>query len=517
MRFAAATRSYGLTCWRAIERCFDAVFGSGLNPLRHLGALGFLALWLLVLSGTVLYVILDTSVEGSYRSIDALADHLPGRLLRGMHRYAADTLVVVMVLHLVREWLFRHESGFRRYSWLTGVALVAFVMTAAIGGFWLHWDELGQYSAIATAEWLDALPLLGVPLARNFLVPDAVDDRLISLFVFVHLGVSLFLLFGLWFHIQRITRASVWPPRPLAVGLTATLLLLSALWPVVSHGPASLSSVPERLQLDWILLWIHPLTDATSPALGWVLVGGLLLVLLGLPFVGRRVAAPVAVVDPDNCNGCSRCFEDCPYAAITMVPHPNQRIGRSLAVVDPDLCASCGICAGACPSSTPFRSVADLVSGIDLPGRPVSDLRRRLQALMAGSMAERPLVVFACDHGVRTAHAAGDDVHPLGLVCAGQLPPSFVEYALRDGAAGVLVAACREGGCEFRCGERWIAERLDGRREPQLRSSVDRNRLHLVFAGPGDEALLRAELDRLRERVRALPPQFDTPRRLHNV
>lgn len=517
MRFAAATRSYGLTCWRAIERCFDAGFGSGLNPLRHLGALGVLALWLLVLSGAVLYVMLDTSVEGSYRSIDALADHLPGRLLRGMHRYAADTLVVMMVLHLLREWLFRHEAGFRRYSWLTGVALIGFVMTAAIGGFWLHWDELGQYSAIATAEWLDALPLLGAPLARNFLVPEAVNDRLISLFVFVHLGVSLFLLFGLWFHIQRITRAAVWPPRPLAIGLTAMLLLLSAVWPVASHGPASLTSVPARLQLDWLLLSVHPLTDVTSPALVWVLVGGMLLVLAALPFVGRRVAAPVAVVDPANCNGCSRCFQDCPYAAITMVPHPNQRIGKSLARVDADLCAACGICAGACPSSTPFRSVAELVSGIDLPGRTVGDLRRRLQASIADSRVERPLVVFACDHGARTAALVGSDMRRLSLLCAGQLPPSFVEYALRDGAAGVLVAACREGGCEFRCGERWIAERLDGQREPQLRAGVDRDRLHLVFAGAGDEGLLNAELDRLRERVRLLPPPSDASRRPHDA
>ncbi|MBK9360850.1 MAG: hydrogenase iron-sulfur subunit [Rubrivivax sp.] len=40
----------------------------------------------------------------------------------------------------------------------------------------------------------------------------------------------------------------------------------------------------------------------------------------------------------------------------------------------------------------------------------------------------------------------------LPLICTGQLPPSFVEYALRDGAAGVLVASRREGGCAFRAG-----------------------------------------------------------------
>ena len=41
------------------------------------------------------------------------------------------------------------------------LATIGFVFVAAIGGFWLNWDQLGQFSAIATAEWLDALPLLG--------------------------------------------------------------------------------------------------------------------------------------------------------------------------------------------------------------------------------------------------------------------------------------------------------------------------------------------------------------------
>jgi coenzyme F420-reducing hydrogenase delta subunit/ferredoxin len=232
--------------------------------------------------------------------------------------------------------------------------------------------------------------------------------------------------------------------------------------------------------------------------------------LFALPFLPSRRTekAPVAVVDPANCNGCRRCFADCPYAAITMVPHPNQRIGRTLAVVDADLCASCGICAGACPSSTPFRSVADLVTGIDMPQLPVGALRRRLREALEAS--PDAIVVFGCDHGADVSRLAADDtVHPFSLICAGQLPPSFVEYALRDGAAGVVVVACREGGCAFRFGERWTAERLAGTREPHLRASVERERVALVFAGAGDERALQQAIESLRQRIapRAGPSQ----------
>jgi ferredoxin/coenzyme F420-reducing hydrogenase delta subunit len=489
---ALGPRQHGLNAWRRVERGFDSAFGSARNPLRHLGAIGVFAFVVLAVTGIVLYALFDTSVQGAARSIGSL-DALPlatGRLLRGVHRFAADLMVIAMALHLLREWLHGHDHGFRRFSWLTGVPLIAFVFTAAIGGFWLNWDALGQYSAVAAAEWIDSLPLLGSPLARNFLGGQSVSDRLFSLFVFVHIGVPLLLLFGLWFHVQRIARPAWLPPRSLLWGTTAVLTLLALALPIAPHAAARPDRVASALHLDWIILFVHPLADAMSGAVLWAAVGAATLALLAAPFVPwRRERPAVAVVDADNCNGCRRCFVDCPYAAITMAPHPNQRIGRSLAVVDADLCAGCGICAGACPSSTPFRSSERLVTGIDMPQLPVDALRARLRREIAASASgEQRIVRLHCAHGAKAVAIRG--VIDLELLCTGQLPPSFVEYALRDGVVGVVVAACREGGCEFRFGERWTAERLARAREPHLRASVPAKRVALVYAGPGDETLL---------------------------
>jgi ferredoxin/coenzyme F420-reducing hydrogenase delta subunit len=514
-------RQRGLSGWCAAERAADRVFGPAANPLRHLGAIAMGAFWLVAVSGVLLYIVFETSVAGAHASVAAL-EHWPlasGRVLRGLHRYASDLLVLAMALHLVREWLAGHERGARRFAWLTGVTLIGFVYVAAIGGFWLNWDELGQYSATATAEWIDALPALvqplATPFARNFLA-GAVDDRLFSLLVFVHIGVPLLLLFGLWFHVQRLTRPAVWPPRAVAVGFGVGLITLSLVLPVTSHAPASLNAVPEVLRLDWLLLFVHPLADATSAAFTWAALAAAALVLFGLPFVPVAAAsrsAPVAVVDAANCNGCRRCLADCPYAAVTMVPHPNQRSGRTLAVVDADLCTACGLCAGACPSSTPFRRGERLVTGIDLPQRPVDAVRREVLAGLTAAPGERPLVVFGCERGADSRTLAAGGVNLSTLICAGQLPPSFVEYALRDGAAGVLVAACNEGGCEFRFGERFVHERLAGRREPHLRAGVPAERIEIVFAGRGDEARLVAALERLRRRVAALDAPTAEPAR----
>jgi coenzyme F420-reducing hydrogenase delta subunit len=185
-----------------------------------------------------------------------------------------------------------------------------------------------------------------------------------------------------------------------------------------------------------------------------------------------------------------------------MVPHPNQRIGRQMARVDADLCASCGICVGACPSSTPFRSAAELVTGIDMPSSPIGVLRNQLQQGLAGLSGEHKIVVFGCDRGARVAGLAAPDVAPFSLMCTGMLPPSFVEDALRDGASAVLVSGCRENGCEFRLGQRWSAARLAGTREPHLRGSVPRDRWATVWGDSGDESALRQAIDQLRTSLR---------------
>lgn len=502
---ASGLRFAGLKVWRALERLVDIVFGAAQNPLRHLGTLGFLALWLLVVSGIILYVLFDTSVYGAWHSVESLA-HLPlglGRLLRGMHRYAADLLIVVVMLHLLREWLHGHALGVRRFHWLTGVPLLVFCFISAIGGFWLAWDQLSQYSAVSTAEWLDGLPLLASPLARNFLSDSAVSDRMFSLFIFVHVGLPLLLLFGLWFHIQRLAHVAMLPPRRLTLGLITVLAALTLIQPVLSHAPAALNQIPTNLRLDWLVLWLHPLTDLTSRGFTLALVSGFVLLLFALPFFPQAPRACVAVVDTKNCSGCTYCFDDCPYAAITMVPHPDQRSGHLLAQVDADLCIGCGICAGSCPSSTPFRSIEPLVTGIDMPDLSMDYLRQRLRTSLAKSTVPNPLVVFSCRHAASCIGLQADDVSVIDLHCVGQLPPSFIEYAVRKGAAGVLLVSCHENGCEFRLGQQWTVQRLERKRPPQLRNDAPIEQLRLVFAAPGEENLPDKALQGLRGKLQA--------------
>ena len=462
-------------------------------------------------TGIYVYAVFDTSVAGAWQSVERIsAGALPlSGLARSLHRYASDALVVTVALHAGREWAYRRYASVHRFAWLTGALLIGFVFASGIGGFWLVWDRLAQFSIVATVEWLDVLPLFAEPLSRNFVDGAMISDRLFSLLMFLHIGIPLGMLALMWIHVQRLHLPTTQPPRRIAAGTLAALTLLSLAFPVASDAPATFDVVPAQLDLDWFYLWPHVVQYAWSAEGLWLLAAGGAALLLALPYGSRAAREPrpaAAQVELTNCNGCRRCVADCPYGAIEMIARTDGRPHPFQANVDPMRCAGCGICAGACPSSTPFRSVAELVTGIDLPQRPISIARdvleREIARIGTAAAAKQPknprILVVGCDASLDVLALRTPDTAALTLVCAAQLPPSFIEYALRSGADGVLLTGCRDGDCAHRLGQRWVTERLAAGREPHLRAVVPRERVRVAWAGPPDAERLASALDAFR-------------------
>ena len=337
MSVHAALRLAVQTAFRRAENGFDTAFGPTDNPLRHLGALGFFFLWVLVASGLYLYIVVDTSVVGVYRSIGDLTrdQWYFGGILRSLHRYATDAFIIVMMLHLVREWAYDRYSGFRLYSWATGIPLIWLAYMSGIGGYWIVWDRLAQFSAVATMEMFDWFSIFNQATVRNFLSAETINDRFFTFLVFLHIGIPLLLILGLWAHVHRISRVDALPARRLGWGSLLCLLALALARPAVSDLPADLGQVALDTRIDWFVLFVHPLAYATSEGFAWSLLLGGTVLLFALPLLPHTRRAPVAEVDPPNCNGCRRCYVDCPYGAVTMEPHPTSRATRSPSSMPP--------------------------------------------------------------------------------------------------------------------------------------------------------------------------------------
>jgi CDP-4-dehydro-6-deoxyglucose reductase, E3 len=278
-----------------LDAAFNRAFGDRVNPLYHLGAMSFFLFWIVAGSGLYLYGFFETGVSEAYASVQALThgQWFAGGVLRSVHRYASDAMVLTMTVHLVRHFAFGHFRGFRWFSWATGVALIWLLYASGINGYMLPWDRLAQFVIVASFEWLDWLPSFGGTLIRNFIHPGSVGDRFFSLLSFLHIGLPLFLLLLMWVHVQRVPKARTAPPRPIMASLGALLLALAVVQPVASQGGAAdLATAVPPLRLDWFYLPLFPLLNDWPLGRAWTLVAGGTALLLLVPLwpAGRRAA-----------------------------------------------------------------------------------------------------------------------------------------------------------------------------------------------------------------------------------
>jgi len=179
-----------------------------------------------------------------------------------------------------------------------------------------------------------------------------------------------------------------------------------------------------------------------------------------LQSAGRR-GTPASQVDASQCVGCDICSTMCPLAAITLVDRPEGaprpaevKDDGKLAVIDPDTCRACGICAANCPEV----AIAHNLSDDALFGRV---------ALMTQGV-EKPVIGFYCKEcagaaiglsGQRRDHYP-ESVRLIELPCLGRLSALHIVEAARLGAAGVFLAGCAEGRCQYRSGDTSALEQM---------------------------------------------------------
>ena len=477
----------GRALFGALRRPMARAFESAENPLNHIGAMTVFFLWIVLISGIWLLIFFRTSVSGAFESVEYLTREqwYLGGIMRSLHRYASDAAIVTIFLHIVKEFVFNRYRNNRWFTWATGVPLVWIIFVLGITGYWLVWDELALYVAISSAELIDSIPIFTDSMAGNFLSDDLLSNRFFTLMAFLHLiGLPIFLVFGIWLHVFRLTGPRINPPRRMMAATLLALLVLSAVYPAISHEQADLAMTPRVLRLDWFYLHVYPLIQLWSPGWVWALLVGVSSIIVIAPWAPPQKKERAAVVTLDYCNGCERCVDDCPFGAVEMVARTDGTNYSHQASVDPDLCVSCGLCVGACPTATPFRTRGALVPGIDLPDSSAANLRESI--ITAGQNKSSPhVIVFGCrdDRQLKDLDAAG--ISYVKVNCMGQLPPSFVDFALSRGHAdGVLLLGCQDGNCSYRFGAEWTEQRMARQRDPMIRSRVDTSRIALGWHAP---------------------------------
>lgn len=144
-----------------------------------------------------------------------------------------------------------------------------------------------------------------------------------------------------------------------------------------------------------------------------------------------------------------------------------------------------------------------------MPNRNIQHLRDNTLEAIEKISGDIKILVYGCDHAMKMEQLDIPGVAALTLPCTGALPPSFVDYAIRHGADGVVLTGCRKGDCFHRPGNFWVEERISGTRKPQLKRSVDRQRLLVSWAAISDKKELMADIETFRQQLSELDKQGD--------
>ena len=258
-----------------------------------LGGMAVVLVGMLFVTGILLKFIYQPVPDRAYESILHLQTTVPfGRLIRNIHHWSANILMLVAFLHFLRVFFTGAFHPPRQFNWIIGLTLLLMVLTSNLTGYLLPWDQLSFWAITICTAMLEYIPGIGSWLQALVRGGSDIGPATLSIFFALHTAViPACLVLLLSFHFWRIRKAGglVVPRSPeeqpgagsktvpsipnllvreltVAAVLIAVIMVLSVLFdaPLAAKANSGLSPNPTKAPwyfagLQELLLHFHPL------------------------------------------------------------------------------------------------------------------------------------------------------------------------------------------------------------------------------------------------------------------
>ncbi len=257
--------------------------------------LGGMAVTLVLLqfgTGILLKFVFEPAPMVAYGSIQSLQNEvLFGQLIRNLHHWSANLLVLVVFLHMLRVFFTGAFHPPRQFNWLIGWTMFGAILLANLTGYLLPYDQLAYWAVTVTTGMLEYVPIAGLHLQSAIRGGTQIGPATMRIFFAIHTAVvpaALVPLMG--FHFWRIRKSGGLvvprkredePPADLvrvpslpnlllrelvtALALIAGVLVVSILFNAPLEEPANPGLSPNPTKAPWyfgglqeLLLHIHP-------------------------------------------------------------------------------------------------------------------------------------------------------------------------------------------------------------------------------------------------------------------
>src|SRR5258708_39142249 len=128
------------------------------------GGMVFILIVLQLLTGILLalYYVPDAGVIGNspaYNSVNFIQSTVYlGWLLRGVHFWGANILIIMVLLHMARVYLTGSYPSPRELNWMVGIIMLPIILVFSLSGYLLPWDTKAYFATQVTIKFAGSPP-----------------------------------------------------------------------------------------------------------------------------------------------------------------------------------------------------------------------------------------------------------------------------------------------------------------------------------------------------------------------
>ncbi|HEY3963740.1 MAG TPA: cytochrome b N-terminal domain-containing protein [Planctomycetaceae bacterium] len=270
-----------------------------------------------LITGLFLWMGYSPSSQTAWESVYFIQhDMLLGWVLRGIHHFTAQAMVVLLVLHLLQVIIDGAYKAPREVNFWLGLILMKIVLGLSLTGYLLPWDQKGYWATKVATNIAGITPVIGEQVQALAVGGPSYGHHTLTRFFALHAGLLPGLLIAfLGLHIYVFRRhgltvpdpihkpdTTFWPDQVLKDGIACLAVLATVLLLVFMHGfgphggaelgaPADATENYSAARPEWYFLFLFQglkYFPGESEIIGAMVIPGIIVGILALmPFIGR--------------------------------------------------------------------------------------------------------------------------------------------------------------------------------------------------------------------------------------
>lgn len=145
-----------------IKDLLDEPMPKGVNWPQTLGSVLLALIVVQIVTGVLLSLYYSPNADAAYESIQYIETQvLFGKLIRGIHYFAASGMVIVIFAHICRTFFYAAYKPPRQWTWIFGVALLLITLGFAFTGYLLPWDMKSYFATKVGINIAGVVPVIG--------------------------------------------------------------------------------------------------------------------------------------------------------------------------------------------------------------------------------------------------------------------------------------------------------------------------------------------------------------------